>query len=406
MLLAAPRVRPSLALPAVICLPDLTERPKPKNWSASATASLSGQFYFRDTILDQLDEYFIYAKRMKRATPDAYALYSQVGAILRPVSKHMKVGTLGEAIRPVELSPWFREALPGFGAVAQCMSSRVEQIEDENKILYPRFIWFTRYERQSPRVQFTNIGTSYSCSLFWDKRVFGGVERDHGTLQEYPVVIMPDGSVQVLRVLLNDRQIIHHKHGPRRGYTSSIPHQRWGVYRDFIDWARDHQQDPQEFLSRTFINAANSFQESNASMIRIAARKDGVTAMFGIDPARTPYFFADRDETITEKGVKQRIFHMVRTHMRSNGSAVKMHFRGARRFRWKGYDVQIIVPIREHIDTADVGIGVYDEHWREDLAEGAFYAEEMGKGFGNALQAPPKDWAAQCAAILAMGGGL
>jgi hypothetical protein len=407
LLLAPPRARPALALPPVICLPDLTERPKPKNWSAASTAALSGQFYFRDTILDQLDEYFVYAKRMKRADLDAYALYSKIGAIILPVSKHLKYpDEMGKPISAEELSPWFRQTLPGFGAVAQSMSSRIEQIEDDKRILYPRFTWFTKYERQSPKVQWTNIGVSYSCCVYWDKRLFKG-ERgklDYGAPQEFPVVILPDGSVQVLRVLINDRQIIHHKQGSHRGYTSRIPQQRWGIFKDFIDWARDHHQDPQQFLSRIFINAANSFQEANSSMIRIAARKDGVTATFGIDPARTPYFFADRDETVTENGVKQRIFHMVRTHVRRNGSGVKMHFRGARRFRWKGYDVQIMVPVREHIDPAEMNIGVYDEYWRDEL-KGAIYAANFGDAFGNAMQAPPGDWTAQRAAIMAMGRG-
>lgn len=402
LFLAAPRPHASVVTPAVICLPDLTERLTPKNWSAAATAKLSGQFYFRDTILDQLDEYFFYAKRMKKADPQAYELYSKIGAVVRPISRHVKgpdATTRGTPIEAVELSPWFRQALPSFGAVAEGMSSRLEQIEDDAKVLYPRFAWFTKYERQSPQVQWTNLGASYSCCIYWDKRTFKGAKRpDYGAPQEFPLVILPDGSVQVLRVLINSRQIVHHKHGARRGYTSGIPHQRWGIAKDFIDWARDHHQDPQEFLSRTFINVANGFQESNASMIRIAARKDGITATFGIDPARTPYFFADRDVTITESGVKQRIFHMVRTHIRSNGSRVKMHFRGVRRFHWKGYEVQIVVPLREHLDFTELDIGVHDEHWQDDM-DGAVGAEAMGAMFANILQAPPGDWAAQRAVL-------
>jgi len=43
-----------------------------------------GEFNFRDTILDQLERYFVYLHRMKKHDPDAYGFYKQVGATIIP----------------------------------------------------------------------------------------------------------------------------------------------------------------------------------------------------------------------------------------------------------------------------------------------------------------------------------
>lgn len=385
--LPAPRVPGGLSLPPVICLPDLTPRRPPATAPAVLTPT-PGLFYFRGAILDQLDDYMVYLKRMRRADPEAYSIYSKVGAGISPVN-----GPISHDDKPWRepaLSSWFRDTLPSFGAIAY-VSPQIEKDEDEHKRLYPRFMWFTKYERQSPTVEFTTRGASYCCTVYWDKQSRSGMT--HGSPQQFPVVILPDGRVELLRVSLNQTQVIHHKHGRHRGYTSQVPHQRWGIWPEFIRWAQDHKAEPSRFLAGVFTNAANRFQAVNSSMIRVTARKNGIAATFGVDVTRTPYFFADRDETVSQTGSKQRIFHIVRPHVRANGRGVRLHFRGLRRFTWNGYDIHITVPGLEHLDLTEFDVGAYDEHWEDPAAPG-IASSELAARLAQSVELAG-DWKAQ-----------
>lgn len=384
----------------VLKMPAPPPAPTPRaRVAATAAAIVPGQFYFRDTILDQLDEYMIYLKRMKRADPQAYALYSKIGAGVMPVRGAINRIEDRKFVADRQLSPWFLQTLPTFGAIACAVSPFIEADEDKDeRYIYPRFFWFTKYERnrQSPQVEWTNLGTCYSCTVYWDKKSFPKLKQ--GSPQEFPVAIDPQGGVHVLRTLNNSCQVIRHKHGRYRGHTSAVPQQRWGISSEFLRWAKSHDAPPQQFLAQQFIYAANSFEAVNSSMIRIEARKEGITATFAVDVLRTPYFFTDRDETVTEAGTKQRIFHAVRTHVRKNGSAVRMHFRGLRRFRWNGYEVRILVPGREHLDVTEVNFGTIDEHWAAETGASVEVHELSGR-LAAALAAPPGDWAGQRKAL-------
>ena len=55
-----------------------------------------GEFYFRHTILDQLDRYFVILKRMKSGDKEAYDLYSQLGAYILP--ERTNAGYSGDAL--------------------------------------------------------------------------------------------------------------------------------------------------------------------------------------------------------------------------------------------------------------------------------------------------------------------
>jgi hypothetical protein len=93
----------------------------------------------------------------------------------------------------------------------------------------------------------------------------------------------------------------------------------------------------------------SDYETAHASMVRIEARKDGLTGVFGVAIKRTAYFFKDRSAVVDQSGGKKRIFHIVRPHVRANGQAVKLHFRGLRKFNWNGYDIAISVPGRDHL---------------------------------------------------------
>ena len=74
-----------------------------------------------------------------------------------------------------------------------------------------------------------------------------------------------------------------------------------------------------------------------------------------------------------------------RWHVRKDGTAVKMHFRGLRDFTWAGYRVHISIPGLDHLDINDMDIGAVDEEFLDrqggwDMKKlGAFLADKMNK---------------------------
>src|SRR5215472_14678719 len=86
---------------------------------------LAGEFNFRDTIMEQLERYFVYLDRMKRMDPDAYDFYREVGATLLPYAaipdNWVSKRDILEPEKPIEqkqLSPWFVKTMPSFGCVS------------------------------------------------------------------------------------------------------------------------------------------------------------------------------------------------------------------------------------------------------------------------------------------------
>jgi hypothetical protein len=360
-----------------------------------------GVFYFRETILDKLNDYFIYLDRMKRGDRDAYNLYSRIGASIMPYNVHSR-GMLTE--NGNALNPYFCSVMPSFGAVATGVSPEIEQYELDKKLLHPRFIYFTKFRRPSSDVELSNVGSIYGVTCYWDKldrRHWKHPDKyKHGSPTEFAVCVTKDGAVRLLRNRLSSAQVIVHRHGKGRGSTSVIHHQRWGVPEFFIDWAREHKLDPQQHLRSIFVGAANEWMESHASTIRVSASKNGLTAVFGVDVLRTPYFFKDRDTLLTASGRKVPIFHQVRVQQRTSPSgrkfAVRTHFRGASRFRWNGYDMHISVPGKHHGHLIDIDVLSDDSEWHKPGSRemvgtdylGRALAAHIDQGYGHALVEP------------------
>ena len=318
----------------------------------------NGEFYFRDEILSQLDLYRWYAARLKKSDAEAYGLYSKVGAVL------IAGLSLNERDDP-SLEPWFVQNMPTFGAAAM-IHPLIEDMEtkESKEGVFPKFLYFHKYTRSPKGVQITN-NTVYLCTYYFDGKTNGRKDRralkNHGYPAQFAVSVSPDGDVRVLMSLVTEHQVV--KHG--RGGAFSIAHQRWGIPEFLRVWAIEQKMTPAAFLRRAFIVAVNKWVTASMSTIRVSAEKGGVVAAFGVDMHRTPYFFADREVSVTSSGKKRRIFHVRRTHFRmlANGKRIpiKMHFAGLRDFFWNGYRVHITVPGWHHHDLREWNVGVLDE---------------------------------------------
>jgi len=368
-------------------------------------SEFSGEFNFRDSILDQLDRYWVYLERMKKHDADSYELYKQVGATLVPYAttginhdlhdyegmSRMTAEEIKEYKAEIQIPPWFRTHRPAFGCIAVGTDPLHEQHEKDSPkstLWTPKFMYFVRYEHAPPELQPKRGGDVYKMTVWWD-RPEDKKQMKWGRPSEFGVFISNDGeSLQVLRQLetklIPARHKTGHDHtGSLRGRMFDIPQRAWRIPDDYETWARQYGLTAQVHLAHLFCFLLEKYERSNYSMARVTVHKDDLTAVFGIDPRRMAYFFRDRD-IVVHNGTRERILHFVRPHMRHDGSAVKAHFRGAREFNWAGYRVRVTIPGLDHELLPEFDLGVSDSYWMEK-GEKCYDTKEIGKALTRHL---------------------
>lgn len=339
-------------------------RPQPQR-QARADVTEFGEFYFRDTILDQLDRYFRILARMRHGDRDAYDLHSRVGAYVVPARSAEKRQFDIDA-----LSPYFHRQRPSFGMVVYGAAPNYKKYDNEkSKTWQPYAIYWHKHKLGGAplAVQPVAAGDVYIVTVYWDKL---NTKRKGGVPTEFAAWLTPDGSVRILKVLTTEMVSIrstHTKGGQRRteGGTFNVPHRQWRIDPFFVQWAKDHNSTPESYLAALFIESVNTHEAAAmGGMIKVRARKANLSALFAVSVIRTPYFFRDRQVTVTARGTKRPIFHIVRTHERRVAGGrrvgVKTHFRGERAFLWQGYRIEITVPGWHHAHIADFDVGAID----------------------------------------------
>jgi len=341
-------------------------------------AEVYGEFNFRDTILQQLERYFVYLDRMKKHDADAYGYYCQMGATILPYlatnAQNRGAEDPKKLRRNTPLADWFNKTRPSFGCFVYGADPETERYEKETapkngkenyEVWVPKFMYFKKYKKPPPEIQMISGGDIYSMTIWWDRPFDKKIK--YGVPQEFGIFVSRDGEeVVALRCCDTKYVPIRHKTngaGHKRGQTFTIPQRAWHIPGDFDKWAKENGDTAQHFLTELFKETICRNEMSQYSMTRVAATKDGMTAVFSVNIHRTAYFFQDRDVALGEDGKRKRIFHFVRPHTRSDGSTVKAHFRGEREFSWAGYGIKITIPGRDHLDFNDIDIGTTDEYW-------------------------------------------
>ena len=281
----------------------------------------AGQWFFRRDVLDRLDTYFTDIAGMRKEDPEAYQLYAQYGGVVAPADT---------ALLRNELFDRSRVSRPNrvpFGAV-QMSPGAVPDAEARVRI---RFIWFRKIKPVGRRgVVQPLYESTYEVTAFLPRK------RQTFVPVWFHVGVDRAGQVRLLKV---------------RGEFGS-----WGYPATVLQWAKDNGQTPQALAAGVFVWAFSVFCNASTGL-RVDVEKGGVHAVFGVDMLRTPYFFADRDTTVSVGGRRKKIFHIVRTHPRTlpDGRVVyvKSHFRGERAFDWNGYAVKLSMPGKHHADWLD-----------------------------------------------------
>lgn len=339
--------------------------------SSSKVDRATAAFHFRETILDDLGIYFKCLRHMKNNDREGYDFYSKVGAHLLP-NQNAFIETDG--LFNGKLNAWFRKNRPTFGAVAFGVNKDLLADEKVRNKINPRFIYFRKYDRASVRTRLAipvTDGDIYLITVYYD---LVDTEHKRGIPVEYGVIVGRDGTVSVLKQLCSELVSVRSRRGQSRGKTFTIPKRDWGLPPILKEWAKEHERDAYEFFASYFSFAANMYADASHTFTRVNVEKDGLSAVFGVDIKRTPYFFRDRDVTISaESGSRRRIFHIVRPHKRQTKAGdryIRMHFRGERSFRWNGYDVLITVPGKHHAPLTALTAGYRSWDSREPKPSG------------------------------------
>lgn len=301
-----------------------------------------GSYYYLDNILDDLDDYFDALKIMKHVDPDGYDFYSKTGA--QVVSR--------KGLYTVEELPsiWTSgKARPSMGMIhlTGSVANNRKSAEDTD-LVSAKFISFQGFTAK-PDVEVRSSGNLYEVCLYYrdyELEKIRGKQRSkkgNGTMVRvsFHVCISSDGTIALLKERLVSR------HGKRR----DIPVTGWKVPDWLVDAAKRKGKTPQEISADIFKVVVGAVEHS-ASGVQVRVARDGLYALFNVDMLRTPYFFKDRDKTVTVNGTTKKIFHITRAHRRITAGGretyVRSHFRGERRFTWNNYRVTISMPSLHH----------------------------------------------------------
>lgn len=308
----------------------------------------SGRWYFKRDILDRLDEYFLCLRHLKSADREAYDWISSVGAVVAHKGFVWDTGPRGE------LHGAAQDDTVGIGAV-------MLSVPEDNKNLYPKFIYFRKVARPSASVEMTN-------DVVYEVGAFYTAVKEFKIKAGYPMIfyvaIGADGTPRALRQRLPVWQkIIPKTPAGRRMGGAVIQRHQWMVPPFVEHMAKEHGITVNACV-KCFISYAYDMYRNASMDTRVRVENRGCVATFCVDMLRTPHFFDDREIVLGPSGHKRKIFHIVRTHARRvmgiSTTSVRSHFRGLRRFEWNGYQINITVPGKHHADVLDFTGGSFD----------------------------------------------
>jgi hypothetical protein len=232
-----------------------------------------GQYYFRDVVLDQLDRYFVFLRRMKVGDRSSYDLLHQVGIQLMPYSATKQFDRWRDLPDGCELSPWWHTNRPAFGALAYGFDDVSEESDETiiadaadpnwkaprtqtrestkgahahrpfllqrahgaakkydpdlfdrpSTMWTPRFLYFNKLSHVSKDLEHIAGGDTYRMTVYWDRNDKNVAKefrsnRGGGRVQDYGVWIEHgSGRMKILRSKINEKFSIKFARGPNGG---------------------------------------------------------------------------------------------------------------------------------------------------------------------------------------------
>lgn len=294
----------------------------------------------KNSILNDLDRYFRLLKKMKTADNLAYDFYKKIGGQI--VTDFQFDGK-----EIYSLPPRWKKDRPAFGCIL-CTNGihKSEKQGAESKVYTPQMLYFTRFEKSPLGVQVAPDGYDiYKVSAHWYEK------GNFNFVTDMCFGIDPDNNVHMLFTKIDDTAVFYSKRiGAPGKERQVVSRQKWGVHEFYKEWAAEHDVTPETLLVSLFCYTVHFYEASNMSgMIEVKARKNNLVGRFMLQPQDAAYMFKDRERI---GNTRKHIFHSVVPHTRTvNGKEknIKLHFRGQRDFYWNGYQINIVVPIRETV---------------------------------------------------------
>lgn len=350
-----PSARQQIALPQAVALPLPPEAPPaevirlerlpplmptPKRRVAKDFArDAGGTYFYLDNLLDQLPKCRQLMRKMRAVDREAYDYNSRLGARVMPEFN----------LRTIEVPSAFLEKLPSAGMIF-VPPSKHDDKPTKGKSRYDGvFTYFQKLTKRpwnmvAPKDEAQAI---YRCTCVYVRK-----DKSGATGAQFLIALI-DGVPRLISERIVERT------------GAGFHRQRWGYPAELEWWfthnrpllVKSHGEDTamlvfgesvHEFAGILFAKAAMQYTASAAEHFQVRAERDGISIGFSVGLGRTPYFFRDRDRTVNADGATRRIFHRVEPHHRTlaNGKVVnvKGHYRGLRRFTWKGEKVVITAP--------------------------------------------------------------
>jgi hypothetical protein len=224
---------------------------------------------------------------------------------------------------------------------------RIDRGRKDGKIT-AKLVYFQKMKGFGDFVRWGSV--FYHVVLFWAER--------NGKAQDCPmsffIGINDDGVVRPLTMVTEHSQTIRHKH---RHYGEApytrVHHRVMALPQNLVTIATDHNTTPTNWADTVLCETLNAWYAAQASgSVQVHIRRGAEVCWLAIPPERTKSFFRDRQMQINDKGSRRRIFHYVEAHERQlpDGRMIEVsaHYRGARRFAWKDYQVNIAVSGHHH----------------------------------------------------------
>lgn len=279
--------------------------------------------HLRD-VLEHLPNCRRLIRRLKASDPDAYDYHARVGARI--------IGNR-DRVPPDALLDAFVKSLPSSGMVYMTHDKGGDKIP-------PSFIYFTKWKPNARVVTPRRFDALYEVTVAY-------INEQHNTpiLAAYHIAVV-DGVSVLLKERFSQRYPIPKRKKNGGGVISRIetgyPPMLKMIQADNKGFAPSIEE-----MGRYLFHFAANFYATSTEGFQVRAERGGISVAFNVELRRTAQFFRSRDITaVASDGKRKRIFHYVSAHTRSNGSEVRAHYKGLRRFKWEGNSVVITPPER------------------------------------------------------------
>lgn len=328
----------------------------------------------RDThlqdILKSLPECRRLMRKLRKVDPDAYDYHSRMGAKISDNSQEAALHTLSDS---------FVQKMPARGMIY------MDAEPDKDGSVYPSFCYFSK------GVSWPNVLAPRVHSGLYQLIYLYFFKGEAAALTAHFAIV--DGAAVLLR-----ERLVEHVQCPRntkrpgakgRG-RAQFSRVYAGFPRGIVFARRDVKkrggfvgETVEEFASTLFHIAAN-FSVLGDEGFQVRAERAGTSVVFNVALGKTARFFRNRDITeLAADGRRKRIFHYVESHERANGSVVKAHYRGLRRFTWEENKVVITKPENAF---SSFSVPSYDADEFEDKAD-MMESKEVASYVRQALEA-------------------